>query len=299
MPASFRLPFRQLTPSFTMAVASSVLLAVAACSGTANPAAPTAAAAGSALPAAGIDAMKGSEKVQLCHRTGGGVRYVPMSVAGPAVDAHLAHGDARVGDPVVGQAHMVFAADCTAVPAAPTAAVLDQSSWGVPGQHRQAGAITGDNSVAQTFTVGISGALTRIDLGLFRSTATTASDVLLDILPAPSGLSTFDLSGSRASVVIPIGTIPVCPDFCSSAPSLTVSLPSSVAVSAGDSWAIVLRRPGGTTFPEWVLWSESYNPSGGVDYPGGTSYVHEPPIWIPFERDQRFQTYVAPATNAP
>jgi len=45
--------------------------------------------------------------------------FILISVAPAAVDAHLAHGDGRVGDPVPGQPDMKFDATCTPVPTEP------------------------------------------------------------------------------------------------------------------------------------------------------------------------------------
>jgi hypothetical protein len=51
------------------------------------------------------------EKVSLCHRTGAGF-YVLISVSVSAEPAHRAHGDARPGQAVPGQAGKVFSASC-------------------------------------------------------------------------------------------------------------------------------------------------------------------------------------------
>ena len=54
------------------------------------------------------------ERVDLCHRTGNG-RYEKLAVAAPAVSAHLAHGDGRVGDAVPSAPGRVFDASCAAI----------------------------------------------------------------------------------------------------------------------------------------------------------------------------------------
>ena len=60
-------------------------------------------------------ARLGQARVTLCHRSGDEHGYIAITVAEPAVAAHLRHGDALVGDPVPGQPEMAFDADCQAV----------------------------------------------------------------------------------------------------------------------------------------------------------------------------------------
>ena len=52
------------------------------------------------------------QKVQLCHRTGNG-SYHLIDVSVSAEPAHRAHGDAKVGEAVPGQAGRTFAPDCS------------------------------------------------------------------------------------------------------------------------------------------------------------------------------------------
>ena len=54
----------------------------------------------------------GGHKVQLCHRTGNG-SYHMIEVDLDAEPAHRAHGDAKVGEAVPGQAGKTFAPDCS------------------------------------------------------------------------------------------------------------------------------------------------------------------------------------------
>jgi hypothetical protein len=179
--------------------------------------------------------------------------------------------------------------------------VLDQSAWGYT-HHRIGNAVSASNTLGQTFTVGIDGSLTRIDLGMYRSTSLTETDVILDVIPATGGLTRFDMGGSLGSTVIPISDFPVCPEFCASLPSLSVLLSSPVRVSAGDSLAIVLRRPDNGTYPHWVVWSLidviPERPWEGGKYERGQAYIFAPAFstthWIPLAMDHRFQTYVDP-----
>jgi hypothetical protein len=157
---------------------------------------------------------------------------------------------------------------------------LDQSvtTYDCGGRRPPCGdAIVDGQTLAQTFTVGIAGLLTQVDLGIFRSTRATTNDVLLDLLPAAGGLAgtEFDLSGSVSSVSVPISTVPVC-SVCADPPFVTAVLPTPVPVQVGDVFAIVLRRPGGSTFPDWVIWSVGADNRGRhtpLDYQGGEEFV--------------------------
>ncbi len=58
-------------------------------------------------------------QVPLCHRTEGSSGFVPIEIAATAVDAHLAHGDVRVGGAVPGQPGSIMSADCTSMATTP------------------------------------------------------------------------------------------------------------------------------------------------------------------------------------
>ena len=55
--------------------------------------------------------MAAQERVEVCHVTGDGT-HVLIEIADPAYDAHVAHGDARPGDPVPGIPAYRFDAMC-------------------------------------------------------------------------------------------------------------------------------------------------------------------------------------------
>lgn len=58
-------------------------------------------------------------KIEICHRTAGPSDFIAISIAPAALDAHLAHGDAHVGDPVPGQPGAFLGSDCVAISLAP------------------------------------------------------------------------------------------------------------------------------------------------------------------------------------
>ena len=79
-----------------------------------------------------------------------------------------------------------------------------------------------------------------------------------------------------------------------------ISLATPLSVLANEQLALALSRPGGSTFPDWVIWAYAAEPGEGVDYPGGQGYYQSPSgqTWIAEAQDHRFQTFVA-ATPEP
>jgi hypothetical protein len=108
---------------------SLALVTTPACErGIANPAAPSSLAAPAAGGAAGFMAKSGApsvdavgvSKVDVCHRTEGARGFIPITVALPSVESHIAHGDGLVGDPVPGQTDLRFGPQCVTIPMAAT-----------------------------------------------------------------------------------------------------------------------------------------------------------------------------------
>ena len=91
--------------------ASALILAVA-CENGVNSLAPTSA---SSVPAVTGAYSLSQGKIDICHRTQDGQKFVLVSVAESALDAHMAHGDGRVGDLVPGAPGRRFGPDCSAV----------------------------------------------------------------------------------------------------------------------------------------------------------------------------------------
>lgn len=61
-------------------------------------------------------ASRGSGRIGICHRTEGANPFIPLAVAPSALDAHLAHGDGRIGHGVPGRPGTKFGSDCAPVP---------------------------------------------------------------------------------------------------------------------------------------------------------------------------------------
>jgi hypothetical protein len=96
-----------------VAVLASALAAATACgSGLNNPVTPTAVSRNSEVVPPPVNnglavfSAMARTKVNICHRTEGAEEFILISVAEPAVDAHVAHGDGRVGGLVPVQARL-------------------------------------------------------------------------------------------------------------------------------------------------------------------------------------------------
>jgi hypothetical protein len=123
---------------------------------------------------------------------------------------------------------------------------------------RQSGfAIIPAQSVSQTFTAGLSGLLSFVDVSLYRH-ADAVGDVVLSLLAAPlvTNTAVFSATIPRASIPVDDGGF------------LRVSVAGAgVFVNPGDVWAIHLSRSAGGGAPPWVIWNFA------VPYAGGTAYT--------------------------
>ncbi|MDX2130829.1 MAG: hypothetical protein SFY69_02105 [Planctomycetota bacterium] len=159
------------------------------------------------------------------------------------------------------------------------------------------GAIIREVGRAQTFTVGLGGTLTSVDLQLWRSPSTPLPDVTFTLLgTTPLGFP--DPANVLATRTIPITSIPEStfipdPPF----PPITVDLAADmIPVQPGEVYAIALTRAG-LGSPPWVLWGSS----GGESYAGGNGYFIQPngQGWQIGDADFGFRTVVnVPAPGA-
>jgi len=147
--------------------------------------------------------------------------------------------------------------------------------------------ITSGVDKAQTFTVGVEGTLTSIDL-LVRGVP-GGSDLMIDIRGVtPGDVPTESDSVVVESVTIPNASVPVPPP---PPPFLRVHLTSGITVSPGDVFAIVLRA------------ESNYSWEGRTDnsYTGGAHYIRNPGLGITTwtltdaDHDVGFKTYVTAA----
>jgi len=151
-------------------------------------------------------------------------------------------------------------------------------------------------SAAQSFTAGVSGQLTKVELPLTRFDPLTGGPVV-ELTAAVRGLPTGPV---LASAVIPPAAVPASPTIA----WVPVPLPGPVTVSEGQQYAIILRPPANAA-PGWlVLWQADVPGT----YAGGTVASAEDngpwtlgwePLFLP--ADAGFRTYVevAPPPSCP
>jgi hypothetical protein len=182
----------------------------------------------------------------------------------------------------------VFAATAVAV----TLLVPNLAMAGTLDQQQPIVGTTGWNahstqSVAQTFTAGVSGKLDQVDLNLSESESPdTPTYPLIVELRDFSG----DLPGGTilASQIVPASDVV---PFSNSS-WVSVAFPTPGSVTAGTHYAIVARSD--NVYPETYSWRE-----GGTDpYAAGAAYWASPPTapWtpVPGPTDFAFKTYVVP-----
>jgi hypothetical protein len=93
-----------------------------------------------------------------------------------------------------------------------SSSTLDQSFDPVPANSNPFLGLGLDNSGAQTFTVGITGILTEVDVYLVRN-GPILSDLHLDIRPTINGVPTADDSAALGSVTVPVPALGITPKF--------------------------------------------------------------------------------------
>lgn len=161
--------------------------------------------------------------------------------------------------------------------------------------------------IAQTFTVGITGTLARVDVLVHRLPITEgglvsgSSDLVLDIWRAPLGTIGGDPNDLLGSVSVSKDAVPVRetnPVIDFDLVKIDV-LSLGIAVSMDDHLAISLRSSG--VYPVSLEWNTPYVWLGtdsmrGLDYSGGYRWSRGLPvdgIWRADWLDQAFRTYVS------
>ncbi len=152
----------------------------------------------------------------------------------------------------------------------------------------------GGTDKAQTFTVGLTGKLVRIDVDIIRqlnAPAFTPQDLKFDIRQTLGGVPIESDVTTLASLVVPYASIPTTRGFF----SLDISS-FDVSVTAGDILAVALRESGNNT---------DYGLYGRTDdsYVAGAHYFRNPGFGITSWKstgsgyDVGFKTFVAPISE--
>jgi len=151
-------------------------------------------------------------------------------------------------------------------------------------------------TLGQTFTVGLTGLLTDVDVlferyGAFGFTPPTQDDLLISIWTTSSGLPDARLT---ADVVIPIASIPIGLTSLQISEYAYVSAAFALPVTAGQVLAIVAM----SNDPNYYAWYRSF----AGTYAGGIG-AYRTPVGAPWQvadgDDFPFRTYVDPAATAP
>jgi hypothetical protein len=140
--------------------------------------------------------------------------------------------------------------------------------------------------IAQTFTVGITGTLTEVDLPLSKFYDTT-TNLLFDIRTTVGGIPTEPNSGANilASVSIPASSIPTKPDPSDFSYSIIIVdlTPYTIVVTSGEQLAITLHVTDTTAQYRWIgMYSFDSDP-----YDSGLYYRRLPPT-IPTWTDAKY-----------
>ncbi|HEY7266472.1 MAG TPA: choice-of-anchor R domain-containing protein [Solirubrobacterales bacterium] len=141
-------------------------------------------------------------------------------------------------------------------------------------------------SVAQTFTAGLSGKLDQVDLNLNMS-GSPPVPVIVDLRDASGGLPGSAILASQNVLSSDVVAFP-------GSGWVSFVFPTPAPVTAGTQYAIVAHSA--AVFPETYAWSQGV---GTDPYSRGAAYLASPPTapWMPVPigpPDFAFKTYVVP-----
>jgi hypothetical protein len=149
-----------------------------------------------------------------------------------------------------------------------------------------------DLDIAQTFTVGVSGVLSRVDLSMFRY-RDVQSTALVDITRVIGIEPDFTEDGLLARRVVPASQVPLYSRADHFNPRFTVSVDlsaSGIVVRPNDVLAIVMRSDGvsgGGADNFHAVWATRY------DYERGNVFYYQPPTnVVHIAVDNYFRTFV-------
>jgi hypothetical protein len=202
----------------------------------------------------------------------------------------------RYGLVLIGTIALVTAA--LGIAADARAQVLDQSQIELSASG-DAAVVDDTSLLAQTFTAGLTGQLTRIDAGIFRASATGPDPGLLHVevrpvsggFPTDTVLAHETLESSAVAAWIRFGPLAFT----------SIAFDPSVALTAGQQYAIVAYTTNaGDAYYVWT-WSGVFrNPyPGGQVVAKGISPGAPPGAWGATPADLVFRTWIGPKTPRP
>jgi hypothetical protein len=141
-----------------------------------------------------------------------------------------------------------------------------------------------NRDTAQTFTVGIAGLLTRVEVSI-RRTNETAADLILDIRSTEAGFPVEDDNLAFATVAIPAANVGLSASF------ITVDIPGGLPVVVGELLSLTLQSSARTPGQGYV-WEATVS---GNPYPDGGRFYRSPfgpKFWDEIGGDRAFRTFV-------
>jgi hypothetical protein len=175
------------------------------------------------------------------------------------------------------------------VSAAPT---VDQSNIYASGAPVAWNTVYTGHQFAQTFTVGMSGRLTRFDVPIVHGF--TAQPITIDLRGTTAGQPVEPDSPVLASFTLPASSVPQDHGVAATLTTLDLSA-ANVMVSQGDVLAITMRSNASGNLPneDMYLWQESFTHDD--PYPRGSQFSRASSgTWTPLltNDDSLFQTFV-------
>lgn len=153
-------------------------------------------------------------------------------------------------------------------------------------------------SLAQTFTVGLAGELSRVGFQVYKNTGAPGS-LIVDVLGTTGGVPDADSVPPLFEATVPLSSLPTFDNpNTANVPITLIDVSSAhIAVTPGEVLAIALRNPTGSGFPPWMVWRSSPD-----NYPRGAEYMEQngattwsaSPVFAN-GGDGGFQTYVGTA----
>jgi hypothetical protein len=150
-------------------------------------------------------------------------------------------------------------------------------------------------SISQTFTVGLGGLLSQVDLQIYKTTGATG-DLTFEILATSGGVPVPDSTSPLFQTVITLSSLPTIDDPNLNVPLTSVDVSSAgISVTPGEVLGLALRSPKGSGSPPWTPWR-----SGPDQYSPGAEYIEQngattwsPLLFIGQGQDGGFQTWVS------